>query len=170
VQVRQSFGNCPRYIRVRTLAPVPRAQRPVQIFETGAGNMLPPAAVQMIAQCETLFVATASGSAAQPLARGVDISHRGGPAGFVRVDGRMLTVPDYPGNRYFNTLGNMLLEPCAALVLVDFATGDMLHLQGVAEVNWQPDALPADPLAQRAWTFRVVRGWLRPGAFPYAGA
>lgn len=169
MQVRQSFGNCPKYIRVRTLAPVPRTQGRVQSFETKEGDELPPAAVHMITQCETLFVATASGPAAQPLARGVDISHRGGPAGFVQVDGRVLTVPDYPGNRFFNTLGNLLLEPRAALVLADFATGDMLHLQGVAEVNWRPDALPTDPLAQRAWTFRVVHGWLRPGAFPYAG-
>ena len=41
-----------------------------------------------------------------------------------------LTVPDYRGNRYFNTLGNMLAWPRAAILVPDFETGDLLHLQG----------------------------------------
>ena len=40
----------------------------------------------------------------------MDISHRGGRPGFVRVDGDVLTIPDFRGNRYFNTLSNLLLE------------------------------------------------------------
>jgi predicted pyridoxine 5'-phosphate oxidase superfamily flavin-nucleotide-binding protein len=164
VGVQQSFGNCPKYIRVRQLERVERGERATMFFE----ESLPDAAAALIARCETMFIASSSGAAAQPLARGVDISHRGGPAGFVRVDGPVLTIPDYPGNRYFNTLGNLLLEPRAALALVDFDTGDVLQLQGVAEVSWRADALPEDPLAQRAVRFQVARGWLRKAAFPLA--
>jgi predicted pyridoxine 5'-phosphate oxidase superfamily flavin-nucleotide-binding protein len=157
VSVRQSFGNCPKYIKVRQLEAIAWGRGEVHAFE----GELPVAALAMLTRCETMFVATASGSAAQPLARGVDISHRGGAPGFVRVDGQVLTIPDYPGNRYFNTIGNLLLEPRAGLVVVDFETGDVLQLQGVAQMDWRADALPDDPLAQRAWTFRAVRGWLR---------
>jgi hypothetical protein len=32
----------------------------------------------------------------------MDLSHRGGRPGFVRVDGDVLTIPDFRCNRYFN--------------------------------------------------------------------
>lgn len=157
-EVRQSFGNCPKYIRVRTLAPAVRTPQPALAFDG-----LAPRAAAMLRAAETLFVATSGGVGAG--AQGViDISHRGGAAGFVRVAGDVLTIPDYPGNRYFNTLGNLVLEPRCALVLVDFASGDVLQLQGEAEILWDR-ALPDDPLAQRIWRMRVRRGWLRPAAF-----
>jgi len=163
VDVRQSFGNCPKYIHVRQLVPVARERGGIEAFSAE----LPPDAVRLIAACETMFVASASGNGAQASARGLDISHRGGEAGFLRLDGNVLTVPDYPGNRYFNTLGNLLLEPRAALVMVDFVSGDMLQLQGRAEIAWQDDALP-DARAERIWTFSIARGWLRRAAFPLA--
>lgn len=161
VDVHQSFGNCPKYIHVRQLAPVERERGGVEAF----GAELPPDAVRLVAACETMFVASASGSAAPAEARGLDISHRGGEAGFLRLVGNVMTVPDYAGNRYFNTLGNLLLEPRAALVMVDFASGDMLQLQGRADVAWEDASLP-DARAERSWTFSIERGWLRRGAFP----
>ena len=41
-----------------------------------------------------------------------------------------VTVPDFAGNSYFNTLGNLLREPRAALLFVDFRDGTVLQLQG----------------------------------------
>ena len=153
LEVQQSFGNCPKYIRSRALQPAPAAPSATIPFEG-----LDADAAALVASSETLFVASAGGGT-------VDISHRGGPAGFVQVRGDTLLVPDYPGNRYFNTLGNLLLEPRCAMVLVDFDSGDMLQLQGEAQILW--DQAPAgDALAQRMWTMRVKRGWLRRGAFP----
>lgn len=162
VDVQQSFGNCPKYIHVRRLAPVVRERGGVEAF----GAELPPDALRLTAGCETMFVASASGGAVAAQARGLDISHRGGEAGFLRLEGNVITVPDYPGNRYFNTLGNLLLEARAALVMVDFASGDILQLQGRAEVAWEDAALP-DARAERSWTFGIVRGWLRRAAFPF---
>lgn len=155
VAVQQSFGNCPKYIRTRTLLP---ARVPVSPAAPLHFLGLPAPAAALVSTSETLFVATASSGT-------VDISHRGGPAGFVQVRGDTLLVPDYAGNRYFNTLGNMVLEPRCALVLVDFDSGDILQLQGEAKVLW--DQVPAgDALAQRMWTMQVKQGWLRRAAFP----
>lgn len=162
VDVHQSFGNCPKYIHVRQLSRVER--RPGRVERFGAD--LPEDAVALIASCETMFVATSSGISPEHQVGGLDISHRGGEAGFLRLDGKVLTVPDYPGNRYFNTLGNLLLEPRAALVMVDFDSGDVLQLQGRAEVRWQLDRLAEDMRAEREWAFIVERGWLRRAAFP----
>lgn len=92
------------------------------------------------------------------------MSHRGGRPGFVRVDGDVLTIPDFPGNRYFNTLGNLLLDPRAGLLFVDFASGDLLHLQGRAELDWDGGAESGFAGAERLWRVQVTAGWRCPGA------
>jgi predicted pyridoxine 5'-phosphate oxidase superfamily flavin-nucleotide-binding protein len=164
VDVLQSFGNCPRYIQVRDLAPALRTPGPVESF----GPDLPARARAMLAASSTLFVASASGGAVQGPAAGLDISHRGGPPGFARLNGHVLTVPDYNGNRYYNTLGNFIAEPRAAIVLADFASGDLLHLQGVAEIDWTAADPGQMPPVERVWRFHIVRGLLRHGAFGLA--
>lgn len=152
IAVEQSFGNCPQYIHRRRLEPAPTTG---EAFETFQG--LDAAARAQIEAADTFFVATASGAG---VARGgVDVSHRGGPVGFVRIEGEALLIPDYRGNHYFNTLGNLLLEPRAALLFVDLDAGRLLQLNGTAEVLWNPSGLPH---AERAWRFQVEGGWRGP--------
>ena len=160
VDINQSFGNCPKYIRVRQLGPMERQKSPVEAF----GTELPADARLLIASCETMFVATSSGAAAPSHAAGLDMSHRGGEAGFLKLDGKVLTVPDYPGNRFFNTVGNLLVEPRASLLIVNFDTGDILQMQGTAKVLWENHGMHEDVRAQRAWEFHIARGWLRRAA------
>ena len=149
VEVLQSFGNCPQYIHPREVQVDRRARTEAEAFEG-----LDALARRQVAAADTFFVATSSGTGVEQ--GGLDISHRGGPPGFVQVDGNVLTIPDYRGNRYFNTLGNLMLEPRAALLFVDFARGEMLQLQGRADVAWDEAALPH---AERTWRFTVERGW-----------
>ncbi|WP_309092371.1 pyridoxamine 5'-phosphate oxidase family protein [Phenylobacterium sp.] len=151
VQVLQSFGNCPQYIHPRVVEPNPDAAADFETFEG-----LDPAARAHVRRADTFFVASTSGAGVEN--GGVDVSHRGGPAGFVQADGDVLTIPDYRGNRYFNTLGNLLLEPRAALLFVDFEAGVLTQLQGRAEVLWDDRSLPG---AERVWRFRVERGFRR---------
>lgn len=149
IEVLQSFGNCPQYIHPREVRSDRRARTDALTFEG-----LDALARRQIAVADTFFVATTSGAGVEN--GGVDISHRGGPPGFVHVHGEVLEIPDYRGNRYFNTLGNLLLEPRTALLFVDFARGEMLQLQGRAEVAWDDTALEG---AERTWRFTVERGW-----------
>lgn len=159
IAVEASFGNCPKYIRLRDVAPVGTAEQggpaPDAMHFAGLSEL----ARRMVAAADTLFVATTGGQ------YGADISHRGGEPGFVRIDGDTLTVPDYAGNRYFNTLGNMLTDARTALLVIDYASGDVLHLQGRAEVDWD-GAATGLPGAERAWRLRVERGTLRRAAVP----
>jgi hypothetical protein len=70
--------------------------------------------------------------------RGNDASHRGGPAGFLRVESTSRLVwDDLPGNRMFNSLGNLAVDPAAALLVVDPVTGRPVHVSGRAEVRWE---------------------------------
>jgi predicted pyridoxine 5'-phosphate oxidase superfamily flavin-nucleotide-binding protein len=99
--------------------------------------------------------------------RQVDVSHRGGNAGFVRVgaDG-VLTIPDFAGNRFFNTLGNILVNSKAGLVFVDFETGDMLQMTGNAEVLLDSPDIATFQGAERLWRFTPEKIVLRPDALP----
>jgi predicted pyridoxine 5'-phosphate oxidase superfamily flavin-nucleotide-binding protein len=162
VHVEQSFGNCPKYIQSREVSNENHHQ-PVASREFFTD--LTDAAKKMINDADTFFVATASGKDATN-GSGVDISHRGGMPGFIRMDGDTLTIPDFVGNRYFNTLGNMLVEPRAALLFVDFITGDLLHLQGTTEVLWESDERENLAGAERLWRFHITSGWKKSNAIP----
>lgn len=157
MRVEESFGNCPQYIHVRRVEAAPTS--PAGTAEALSG--LDGEARRLIGAADTAFVASASSAGKD--AR-LDVSHRGGPAGFIRLDGDRLIVPDYAGNRYFNTLGNMLLNPRAGLLLVDVASGDVLHLSGAVGIDWAP--APTIPNAQRSWSLHVERGWRRKAAIP----
>lgn len=153
LDVRQSFGNCPKYITPRIVERFERQRGPTEAF-----TRLDPEAGELIRAADTFFVAT-SARVEEPEG-GVDVSHRGGPRGFVHVDGNTLTIPDYRGNRYFDTLGNLVSEPRASLLFLDFATGDLLQLQGTTSILW--NAKSAD--AERLWRVEVQRGWRRRAA------
>ena len=52
----------------------------------------------------------------------------------------------------FLAAGNLILDPEAALLFIDFTTGDTLHLSGRAEVHWDQVDLPG---AQRTIIFQT---------------
>ena len=156
VAVEQSFGNCPQYIHIRDIEPAETADATPELLDHLYGAMR-----AAITAADTLFVATTGGD------EGVDISHRGGKPGFVRVDGDTLTIPDFAGNRYFNTLGNLLLDPRAALLIPNFATGDILHVQGRTEIIWDIPANERLQGAERLWRVRVTRAHRRRAALPF---
>jgi len=170
VEVQQSFGNCPRYIQAREpVFAAPPADLPVgQWLDT-----LDLAAERLIGAADTLFIATAYpdaaavGDDADARSHGVDVSHRGGRPGFVRVDaGGVLTVPDFNGNRFFNTLGNLQAHPRAGLLFVDFDTGELLHLSATAEIVTGGPEVAAFEGAERLMRFHVTRALRRQAALP----
>ncbi|KOF21003.1 FAD-binding oxidoreductase [Ensifer adhaerens] len=164
VAVGQSFGNCPQYIQLRDFSFVrqpnaPPETRPVHLDDLDAR------AKEIIANADTFFVASYVDR--DNGGRQVDVSHRGGRTGFVRVseDG-VLTIPDFAGNLFFNTLGNFMLNPKAGLLFVDFATGDMLQMTGEAEVILASPEIDAFQGAERLWRFRPRQVVYRPDGSP----
>ena len=161
VRITQSFGNCAQYIQTRRPTAMARTAAPVEAFDG-----LDDAARALVAAADTFFVASRSrpevGSDG-----GLDMSHRGGRPGFVDIQGDTLAIPDFRGNRFFNTLGNLLGDPRAGLLFIDFASGDLLQLKGRVEIDWTPGGMGPEG-AERLWRVRVERGWRRRGAFPFA--
>jgi uncharacterized protein len=165
ITVAQSFGNCPKYIRPREALHAPTAT----LARRSVSGGLSAEALRVVRAADTFFIATAHprASQAQASAEGVDVSHRGGPAGFVQVasDGALL-VRDYVGNSFFNTLGNLQLEPRCGLLFVDPANGDRLQLAGRAELLWEPERPSAAPATERLLRIEVRQAVLVQGGLP----
>jgi ferredoxin-NADP reductase len=128
-------------------------------------DALSPRAKAMITGADTFFVASYFDR--EDGHRQVDVSHRGGKPGFVRLaDDGTLTIPDFAGNLFFNTLGNILVNGRAGLVFADFDTGDVLQLAGDAEVLLDSRETAAFQGAERLWRFTPRRIAYRAGALP----
>jgi len=156
VGVRQSFGNCPKYINARKATYFSRTPRPqtVQVLPK-----LDAMARTLILGTDTFFIATAypATGGLHTTQHGVDVSHRGGPPGFVEIESDdVLWIPDFVGNSFFNTIGNLALNPRAGLLFIDFKSGDLLHLAVDADVVWRENAALATPqTTTRRLRFRV---------------
>jgi uncharacterized protein len=131
VEVGQAYANCPQHITRRALAETPREEAAAQKRSVHESTALDRRQNDWIRATDTFFIASQHPEA------GADVSHRGGPPGFVHVgeDGS-LEWPDYQGNTMFNTLGNLVVDPRAGLLFVDFETGGTLQLTGRAEIRW----------------------------------
>jgi predicted pyridoxine 5'-phosphate oxidase superfamily flavin-nucleotide-binding protein len=137
----QVYGNCPQYIAPR---PIVGEHSPSEARARASSSLDEPRA-RWIRRADTFFIATAHPEA------GADASHRGGPAGFVQVDGegRLLLFPDYPGNNMFNSLGNITSYPRAGLLFPDFGSGAALLVSGGAQILWDDPRISDFPGAQR---------------------
>lgn len=172
LSVDQTMGNCPKYIQAREIEISHRSEAnnnsDPELAKSTIFTSLDKATQEFIAKADTFFVASYAQQEDGSSVEGVDVSHRGGHPGFVKVEGNTLTIPDYSGNNVFMTLGNFLVNPKAGLVFVDFDSGDLLMLTGRVEILWEdnPEVL-AFKGAQRAWRFVLDHGVQLKKALPF---
>lgn len=150
IEIDQAYGNCPKYIRPRHI------RHPGNSAEPDSGPIFSGTAMRdddrrLVERADTFFLGTTHPTA------GNDASHRGGPTGFVRTHRDRLWWPDYPGNNLFNTLGNLTVDPAAALLFVDFQTGTTLHLSGKASVVWDDEQPDDEHRTRRGVSFTTER-------------
>jgi predicted pyridoxine 5'-phosphate oxidase superfamily flavin-nucleotide-binding protein len=151
--VRESLGNCPKYIQRRhhELAASSTTRRPV-----AHGRLLDDERRALVERADTAFVGSVHPT------RGADASHRGGVPGFIQVvDATTLRVPDYPGNSMFMTLGNFEVDPRASLAVLDFERGRMVSFSGSARLRFAGED-PRHPTGGtgRYWDL-TVREWVQ---------
>lgn len=152
LSVEQSFGNCPQYIHERSWHSEPANSGTAASHHDKLDSRLQ----SWIEGADTFFIASGHRGEGESQTFGMDASHRGGQPGFVRVeDERHLVFPDYAGNNHYNTLGNLLLDPRAGLVFVDFERGSLLQLTGRATIEWQATELERFPGARRMVAFEL---------------
>ncbi len=83
-------------------------------------------------------------------------SHKGGPAGFVRVlDARTLAFPSYDGNGMFLSAGNVAANPRIGMLFIDFETPHRLRVHGTAAIDRNDPLLGEMPGAELVLRVRV---------------
>lgn len=156
IAISQAFGNCPQYIQTRAVELQPGIDAPQTEQPTSASDRFDDNVRALIERSDTLFIATAYLAGPDTAAQGADVSHRGGKPGFVRVgDDRTFMFPDFSGNLHFNTVGNILLNPKAGFLFVDFDSGDLVYMTGEAEIVWDGEDIEAFAGAERLIRFRA---------------
>ncbi|MGB7305405.1 MAG: pyridoxamine 5'-phosphate oxidase family protein [Burkholderiaceae bacterium] len=183
IRIKQSFGNCPKYIQRRDLIAVAKNTAINTGAEAAACNtddasiefiesssILDARHLKIIAQADTFFISSVSSpkdvdsAEATEAACGPDVSHRGGKPGFISVHSNKLVWPDYAGNNFFNTLGNIAVNPAVGLLIPHFHSGDLLYMTGHAEIVWEESAVADLPGAQRLVSFEATQTRLASGA------
>lgn len=145
IAVDQSFGNCPRYIHVGD--DVRFAEARAEVTE---GTVLTAHDIAHITAADMFFIASRAPQMGADPRAGVDVNHRGGRPGFLKIlNEQTLIFPDYNGNNFFNTIGNIMLDARVALLLPDFKNGDALSFAGRAEIMMDADANAANYGATR---------------------
>ncbi|KAI7204387.1 oxidoreductase [Hortaea werneckii] len=104
----------------------------------------------------------------------MDTNHRGGPPGFVRVasneeSGAVICWPEYSGNRLYQTLGNLQINPVCGICVPDFETGDVLYLTGRTEILIGKDANAYLPRSNLAVKLTISDARFVTQALPFRG-
>ncbi|KAF9902759.1 hypothetical protein EC991_004571 [Linnemannia zychae] len=176
--VEQTIGNCPKYITVREMdsATPPNSSEPdastSQALDESSRRPffkgLTPEQTAIVDQADCLFIASRFiDESIADQTSGMDCNHRGGNPGFARVNGNQIVFPDYSGNRFFNTLGNIMNDERVGLLFVNFGAGDTLQVTGRASILIGKDAQEAYPHAQRVVQVTIDDAVLRPGSLPF---
>ncbi|TFB00505.1 hypothetical protein CCMA1212_007937 [Trichoderma ghanense] len=162
--VEESLGNCPKYINkkaIETVVPQP------ELVPGGPGGMLPSEAVALIENADMFFLSSTNGVS-------MDTNHRGGTRGFIRVlkndeDGVELVYPEYSGNRLYQSLGNLKVNPLIGLVIPDYTTSDALYLTGRSTILLGKQASDLLPRSNIAVKITLSESHLVKASLPFRG-
>lgn len=161
--VDQSFGNCPQYIQRREFSwRDPKTQQP----RISSGTELTEELQAWVETADTFFIASRSLAIDKDPRNGIDVSHRGGRPGFISVTDGVLSFPDFRGNNYFNTLGNINVDSRVGLFFPDFKSGHALYVTGEADVVWDDARVESFKGAQRIIDVRVTQSILAESILP----
>lgn len=133
--------NCPKYINVYNMEPFERTQPRIihKVEHIQQSDRLTQDVIDFILGADTVFVGSiykSQGSTAKKFPSHAGMNARSGLPGFLRVspsDGRTIVLPDYSGNRFVSSLGNIEATGLVAFTIVSFITGDVLYMTGTAE-------------------------------------
>jgi len=163
LKIEQSLGNCPKYLNKKHVEPA--ESNPELVSDD---PQLPQRALDLLARADLFFLSSANHD------QDMDTNHRGGPAGFVRVisndpTGAVLCYPEYSGNRLYQTLGNLKVNPVVGICVPDFETGDMLYLTGTTEILIGTDAAKVLPRSNLAVKVNITAARYVATALPFRG-
>ncbi len=163
IQVEQSFGNCPKYIQKRELTWASHSQSLLQSPHEKLTTAIDVNAIGLIEGADTFFIASRTKYFDKDKRSGIDASHRGGKPGFVKVENNRLKFPDFRGNGFFNTLGNIESDSRIGLFFPDFLTGNAVFVTGQASILWDKEVREGFNGAERIVEIKIEQSVYLPG-------
>jgi ferredoxin-NADP reductase len=162
VLVKETLGNCPKYMNKKVIRE--HLPSPELVSDT---LPLPKEAINLIEKADMFFLTTAHGAA-------MDTNHRGGPPGFIRVarnspDEVVVVYPEYSGNRLYESLGNLYLNPKIGIAVPDFDTSDVLYLTGTTKILVRTEAAALVPHTKLAVKITVAAARFVKDGLPFRG-
>ncbi|CAK8994649.1 unnamed protein product [Durusdinium trenchii] len=114
IKITQAFGNCPKYITRRQIQRMGQNLEFSASAEAEVSSSIGAKASSVICRADMMYFGTGS-------EHGADMNIRGGSPGFVRVlNEKLICWPDYMGNGFYMSLGNVQLQKLGSLVFVDW--------------------------------------------------
>ncbi|KAK1634479.1 oxidoreductase FAD-binding domain-containing protein [Colletotrichum phormii] len=175
VHVEESLGNCPKYLNKKDVIPRTsigkgRVERELPLSEE---------ALEVVRGADMLFLTSghedgSDDSSSSSSSSSMDTNHRGGSRGFVRVarndvGGVEIVYPEFSGNRLYQTLGNLKLNPLVGIAIPDFETSDVLYLTGSASILVGEDAAAYLPRTKLAVKITVSAAVFVQSGLPFSG-
>jgi len=168
IQVDQSFGNCPQFIQTRALT---AAWDKPEAASRRRTNLRDLEVCRIVESADTLFIASRATGSLDGGSAGIDASHRGGRPGFLGInDDGSLSFPDFTGNRFFNTLGNIESDGRVSLFVPDFETGEAVILTGRGSIDWDFARIESFEGAERIVDVAPEEIWHVTSALPVAAS
>jgi len=138
-KIEESLGNCPKYLNQYEIRPAL-----VKAELVSSGSSLSDEGKTLTQRADMFFLSTST-----PI--DMDVNHRGGAGGFVRViSSTCIAYPEFSGNRLYQSLGNLQINPKIGITFPDYGTGDVLYITGTTEILVGAEAeklLPGSNLA-----------------------
>jgi ferredoxin-NADP reductase len=157
-KIDQSLGNCPKYLNQYELQP---ALVEAKLFSTG--STLPDKGRALVNKSDMFFLSTSAN-------KDMDVNHRGGPPGFVRISApNQIVYPEYSGNRLYQSLGNLLINPKIGITFPDYESGDVLYITGTTDVLVGEDASTLLPGSNLAVLITIVEARFVQHGLPFRG-
>ncbi|OAQ73957.1 oxidoreductase [Pochonia chlamydosporia 170] len=162
--VTESLGNCPKYLNKKDVV----RHDPGSALLVSDELPLPREALDLVYKADMIFVSSTNGET-------MDTNHRGGSPGFVRVvkneGGQVeLVYPEFSGNRLYQTLGNLKVNPLIGIVIPDYDTANVLYLTGRAEILVGKEASSLLARTQLAVKITVSAARFVKAGLPFRGA
>lgn len=157
-KIEQSLGNCPKYLNQYEIRPALVTSKLVSKSPT-----LSPEAKALISKSDMFFLSSST-------IEDMDTNHRGGPTGFVRIlSDTEIVYPEYSGNRLYQSLGNLQMNPKIGITFPDYESGNILYTTGTAEILVLEDAAKLLPGSNLAVKVKIEEARLVEGGLPFRG-
>lgn len=157
-KIEQSLGNCPKYLNQYEITPALVTSELVSQAST-----LSPEAKSLILKSDMFFLSSST-------LEDMDTNHRGGPTGFVRIlSDTEIVYPEYSGNRLYQSLGNLQMDPKIGMSFPHYETGDVLYTTGEAKILIGSDAAAVLPGSNLAVKINIDEARLVKTGLPFRG-